>query len=151
MRGLMRVKIATWLLCLAASASATSVLLTNDVVRAEVDPAGALLSLTDLRDGSAHSFADGGWQFTQNFYAEVGYGFVGLGGGVSGQDLIVLVTDFQGDPDALGRRGRALDYSVESSLHMLDLEVGWEWFDFDPWVFRTGIGLAWTLVYVCGC
>ncbi|MEL6179234.1 MAG: hypothetical protein AAFS10_09780 [Myxococcota bacterium] len=82
----------------------------------------------------------GGWQLTRNLYIDAGYGFVGLGGGLTGEDLLILATGFEGTFS--GQEGNT--YDVSCTLHMLDVEVGWEW-DLEPWVMRAAVGAAFTL------
>ena len=62
----------------------------------------------DALKNSAVIRLHGGFQFTENFYGEVGYGWVGLGGSVKGQDVIILVTDYQGEtqPGGYGNQTR---------------------------------------------
>ena len=38
-----------------------------------------------------------------------------------------------------------LSYTIDSTLHMFDLELGWEWSQWTPVSIRTAIGLAWTV------
>ena len=85
-----------------------------------------------------------GYQFTEHFYAEVGYGWVGLGGSVNGSDALILATDFEPRGE-MPQMENALEYAIDSTLHMVNAEVGWEWVDLDPWVFRTALGVAWTV------
>lgn len=87
----------------------------------------------------------GGYQLTENFYTEVGYGWVGLGGSVTGRDVIVLVTDYPGEVPPGGGANQPREYAIDSTLHMVNVEFGWEWTDLEPWIFRTALGVAWTV------
>ena len=70
---------------------------------------------------------------------------------MSGEDVLILISDYPGD--ASGQMGNAtrrrtdenMMYDIDSTLHMLDVELGWEWHNWHPVVIRTAIGLAWTL------
>ncbi|WP_373048815.1 hypothetical protein [Vulgatibacter sp.] len=73
------------------------------------------------------------------FYFEGGYGLVTLGGGTSEAALIALAFGLE-PPDDAGR-----DYDVDATLHMLDAELGWEWWIDDVVSIRTGLGIATTL------
>lgn len=58
------------------------------------------------------------------FYAMVGYGYVGLGGGATAAELIEAATGKQlPTPD----RAQPREVAVHSTLDMVDVEVGWEW------------------------
>jgi len=70
---------------------------------------------------------------------------VGLGGSVTGQDVLMLVTDYPGEVPQKGFGNQTREYSIDSTLHMVNAEFGWEWTDLDPWVFRTALGIAWTV------
>ncbi|MGB0592160.1 MAG: hypothetical protein ACPGU1_20955 [Myxococcota bacterium] len=88
-----------------------------------------------------------GWRPLEEwgFFVEAGYGLVTLGSLVSGGDLVtVLEDDIREllDEDAL----RYVQYDLTSTLHMLDLEVGWRWVLDSGWYFRVGLGVAATLV-----
>lgn len=57
----------------------------------------------------------------RGFYFEAGYGFASLGGGLAGSDALVLAG--VDDEFALAAAG---DYSVDTKLHMLDVEIGYQ-------------------------
>ena len=87
-----------------------------------------------------------GWRPVSDLglYLEAGYGFVTLGSVVAGRDLItVLEEDVRAlvDEEVL----EFARYDVISTLHMLDLEVGWRWVLEDGWYFRVALGFAATI------
>jgi hypothetical protein len=84
-----------------------------------------------------------GWRpiARRGFYFEVGYGLAALGGGVSSADLFAAVTGEALPPMVAARRS----YSVASQLHMIDVEIGWQWFLWKGLSLRTAIGFAGTL------
>ncbi len=65
-----------------------------------------------------------GWRPVRKagFVFEVGYGFVGLGGGLTGTQVLSAVTgyDLSWMPDP------GLDYEAHATLHRLEGSVGWE-------------------------
>ena len=68
-----------------------------------------------------------------------------LGSAVSGRDLVTVLDD---DLRALIDE-QALEfsrYNVTSTLHMLDVELGWRWVLEDGWYFRVALGFAATLL-----
>lgn len=77
-------------------------------------------------------------------YVEAGYGFVTLGSVVAGRDLVTVLDDEIREliDEQVLEYAR---YGVTSSLHMLDLEVGWRWVLEDGWYFRVALGFAATL------
>ena len=85
-----------------------------------------------------------GWRPFRNygFYFEVGYTLVTMGGDVSGEDLIVVATGASPpeNPSASSR-----DYDVGSTLHMIDVEVGWELVFWEHFIVRVAIGVAATV------
>lgn len=74
------------------------------------------------------------------FTVEGGYGLVTLGGGASAATLITAVT---GQPAP--EQADSKTYSVASTLHMLDLEVGWEWVVMKHLFLRAAVGGAFTV------
>jgi hypothetical protein len=75
------------------------------------------------------------------FYFELGYGQAVLGGGVAGRELVLQV---RGKKYAAQVRPDQT-FSLKSTLHQLDAEVGWEWLVLEHFSFRVAIGLASTL------
>ncbi len=76
-------------------------------------------------------------------YFEVGYTLITLGGQMTSEDVLVLAT---GQPSpiggtAAGERG----YDIGSTLHMIDVEVGWELLFWDHFVVRFALGFAGTV------
>ena len=76
------------------------------------------------------------------FYFEVGYGLVTLGGGVEKEDLITVVT---GSPPPRDDPTTDRTYDVTSTLHMLDVEIGWSWDLWEGLALRAAVGFAGTL------
>lgn len=79
------------------------------------------------------------------FYFEVGYALATLGAGVDGRTLYdaALTIDVPGggqDNEFILRR-----YRIDSMLHLLTAEVGWEWVFADAWVVRVGAGMVATI------
>jgi len=88
-----------------------------------------------------------GWRplAKRGWYFEGGYGLVTLGGGITGQEAIVLLTG--GTAPTGGGGGNALlNYDVRSTLHMLDVETGWRWLLWrDRIVLNAALGFAGTV------
>lgn len=89
-------------------------------------------------DDSAVARFDLGWRpwAEHGFYFQLGYRYVTFGGQVEGLQIADLIGE------ELPDRARPYAYQVDASLHMLDLELGWQWFL--PWgiLLRAGTGLA---------
>jgi hypothetical protein len=89
-------------------------------------------------DDSAVTRFDVGWRpwAEHGFYFQLGYRYVTFGGQVEGAQIADLIGV------ELPSRARPYAYQVDASLHMLDLELGWQWFL--PWgiLLRAGTGLA---------
>ncbi|MEZ4407501.1 MAG: hypothetical protein R3A52_13650 [Polyangiales bacterium] len=86
-----------------------------------------------------------GWRpFTRHgFVVMAGYGLVTLGGGASAEALIAGITGRSLPP---GNAGANYTYAVRSTLHMVDVELGWEWlFLRDRPVVGAALGFAGTL------
>lgn len=83
-----------------------------------------------------------GWRPFESLglYAELGYGLVALGGGLSSEEVIAAATGGQPSQGAADR-----NYSIDAMLHMLDAEVGWEFVFWDALVLRASLGVAATL------
>lgn len=78
----------------------------------------------------------------RGFYAEMGYGLVGLGGGSTGAEIIEAAT---GEPVPSSDDGTTREFDVRSRLHLLDLELGWEWTVVRRLRLRAALGGAFTL------
>ncbi len=81
-----------------------------------------------------------GWRFVPDwgFYADVGYGLVTLGGGLSGAELLGIAT---GSAPPVNDQTREFD--VTSTLHLLVIEAGYEWTLLDDHlVIRAAAGFA---------
>lgn len=76
------------------------------------------------------------------FYFEVGYTLVTMGGDVSTEDLIVVATGVE-PPDH--PRAGTYEYDVGSTLHMIDVEVGWELVFWRHFIVRVALGVAATV------
>jgi hypothetical protein len=84
-----------------------------------------------------------GWRpfAARGFYADLGYCLVTLGGGATGDQLIAAAT---GNSPPSGLTGR--QYDIRSTLHMLIVEIGWEWSLWrDRLSLRAAIGGAFTM------
>ena len=81
-----------------------------------------------------------GWRAWRGLYVGAGYGLVGLGGSVAGEDLFTVAT---GTPPPAGEIGGNRKYSVKSMIHMADVEVGWEW-RIRSFAVRSAVGFAYT-------
>lgn len=80
----------------------------------------------------------------RGWYFEGGYGLVTLGGGVTGQEVLVLLTG--AEVPSAGSGMTLLDYDVRSTLHMVDVETGWRWLVWeDRIVLRAALGFAGTV------
>ncbi len=77
----------------------------------------------------------------RGFYFEGGYGLVALGGGATTAELITAVTGKPAPPDVNSSKG----YNVTSLLHMIDLEIGWQWFVWRGLSLRAAAGFAGTV------
>lgn len=82
-----------------------------------------------------------GWQSTSGVYVETGYRLTALGGGTSSEALLAGITDWEMTGEFNGSSG----YNVSSTLHMVDIEIGWSTIIDDRWTFRTALGAAATV------
>jgi hypothetical protein len=84
----------------------------------------------------------GGWRpfKRRGAYFELGYGLIGLGGGLTGQQIIAAATGATPPADSSNSGG----YDVRSILHMVDIELGWQWLVWRGITFRVAIGCALT-------
>jgi len=124
-----------------------------DVINAVVVAAGGYDDATAdvIRSALASSLVwrtHVGWRplAKRGWYVEGGYGLVTLGGGITGQEVLVLLTEGTA-PSEGGPGGRTLlDYDVRSTLHMVDVETGWRWLLWrDRIVLRAALGFAGTV------
>lgn len=76
------------------------------------------------------------------FYFELGYALIALGGDVSTEDLIVVATGI--DPPA-NPSGDSREYDVASTLHMFDIELGWELIFWRHFIVRVALGVGITV------
>jgi hypothetical protein len=84
-----------------------------------------------------------GWRpFSRHgLYGEVGYALVTLGGGATTAELITIATGAQLPPDNGPNQN---GYTVSSTLHMVDVEIGWQWFVWKGLSLRAALGFAGT-------
>ncbi len=76
------------------------------------------------------------------FYVDLGYTLATLGGDVANEGLISAVTG----QEAPGITSLAdEEYAVNSTLHLIGLEVGWQWVIAERWTIRTALGGAFTV------
>ena len=71
----------------------------------------------DTLENSLVARLHAGWDFTENLYGEIGYGYVGLGGGLTGQDVLILITDYDQADLTRGGRFQTSTYDVEYITH----------------------------------
>lgn len=86
--------------------------------------------------------AHGGFRFfpEHGFYADGGYRLVTLGGSSEAAAIVAVAT---GQPVPAGEEERPVD--VASTLHMIDLELGWELHPIDHLIVRPSVGGAFTV------
>ena len=69
----------------------------------------------------------------------LGYGWIGLGGGLTGSQAFAILTgyDFPMPNDFL-------EYDTQAVLHRLEAEADWEWLLKDHWLIRARLGGSYT-------
>jgi hypothetical protein len=77
----------------------------------------------------------------RNLYLEVGYGLAALGGSATAGEVIAAMT---GQPVPPGVGGDST-FDIESTLHMLDVEAGWDLALGHAWRLRVALGGAFTV------
>jgi len=84
-----------------------------------------------------------GWRpvASAGFYVDAGYGLMALTGDASPEEVLVALTGID-PPDEEGALDRR--YEVRSTLHMVDVELGWRWLVGERFTGRLGIGAALT-------
>ena len=75
------------------------------------------------------------------FYFYGGYGLAALGGGLSGAEVLSALTGVNLNAPALANRA----FNVDSTLHMANVEVGWEWMLNQNLALRVSLGGAFTV------
>ena len=80
-------------------------------------------------------FPKAGFQFG------AGYGFLGLGGGITGSDLLSILTGYE-IPDFVDGY---FDYRAQAALHRLEAALGWEWAIKEHVKIRLDLGFSYTL------
>lgn len=80
-----------------------------------------------------------GWRPWRGLYVEIGYGVTFLGGGVTGETILALTTGTK-PPQGSGAASR--NYDARLTLHMLDVEIGYELF-----FFKRRLALRFSLGY----
>lgn len=78
-------------------------------------------------------FPDSGFNF------ETGYSLAALGGGLSGVDAVEAVAGI-----TVKDKGQH-SFDVQSTLHLVDVSIGWEWVFKPSWVLRADLGAAFTV------
>ncbi len=76
------------------------------------------------------------------FVIDAGYGLVTLGGSATASELLAATTG-QAPPE--GDPGSSRNFSLGSTLHMLDVEFGWEWLILERLHLRAALGGAFTV------
>jgi hypothetical protein len=79
-------------------------------------------------------FRDLGFQF------ELGYGRIGLGGGLTGAEVIEAYTGY----DLEDVMGKGYELTAAADMHRLDLSVGWEHVIARHFLIRWDVGGSWT-------
>jgi hypothetical protein len=102
---------------------------TAQVVSAALDP-----SFVWRIQAGWRPLPDWGWTI------DAGYGLVTLGGDVSGAELLGLVLGTTPPMQASNR-----NFLVDSTLHLILIDTGYQWQFFDAWSVRAGLGFAGTL------
>jgi hypothetical protein len=89
--------------------------------------------------GSMVTRAHLGWRpFAESgFYGDVGYALVFLGGSVSSGQLVSALAGRIGNFDPGS-------YAISATLHMVDVEIGWEWLLAERLYLRAGVGASLT-------
>lgn len=82
-------------------------------------------------------FADYGLAF------DAGYTLAALGGGLTGGALLAAVIGQEPPEPPGGASDRS--YSVASALHLIDVEIGWEWFVWEGLWLRAALGGSFTV------
>ena len=85
-----------------------------------------------------------GWQpwEERGFYFELGYTLATLGGGTTTEQILADATGLEPDDRS---RSHSRAYQIDSTLHLIDVELGWEWVFDDTWTLRTALGYAGTV------
>jgi hypothetical protein len=81
-----------------------------------------------------------GWIADFGLYIDAGYTLATLGGGSSVEEIIVGIVGRE--PPS---RGAEREYDIESTLHMLDVEIGWKGVFWDAFVVRAALGFSGTI------
>lgn len=86
-----------------------------------------------------------GWSPFQTFgpYAEVGYGFVSLGGSATTGEVLAQIIDRPLPPSAVATVPET--FTVDAVLHQVDVEIGWDIPMSRQLELRAGIGAAITI------
>lgn len=73
------------------------------------------------------------------FYVDGGYTVMTLGGGVQGETLVSATGG------SISESGAEREYDIDSTVHTLSLEIGYEWLFGDAWTFRLSLGAVTTI------
>ena len=132
----------------------------NSIVRAFV-PTYTEETATLVEDTIQNSLVwriHGGWRplKSKGFYTHIGYTFVGLGGGSTARSLLEGITGQSfNDTSMRGERARTesdepITIDADATLHLFDIEVGWEWrlssqeAQGGTWTMRAALGWSYT-------
>ena len=77
----------------------------------------------------------------QGFQFELGYGWIGLGGGLTGADIIEVTTGY----DLAAFLGDSYPFAATASLHRVEASFGWEHVFGGHFLFRWDLGASYTL------
>ncbi len=106
------------------------------------DDTTALLIDTALQNALIARFHLGWRPFPKlGFQFELGYGFAGLGGGLSGSDAISAVTG----EDLPEESDEPYTFLVKAAAHQFDVTLGWEWTIKRHFLIRADLGGVFTL------
>ena len=94
-------------------------------------------------DGAAVARVHLGWRPfpAHGFFAEAGYGWIGLGGGVTAADVIYADTGY----DLSDYLGDALPFDASADLHRAEVALGWELVFVEHLLVRFDLGYSYTV------
>lgn len=73
------------------------------------------------------------------FFLSGGYGFLGLGGGLTGSQAFAILTGYD-----IPIPGGYLEYDIHASLHRAEFLLGWEWILKEHLLIRSELGASYT-------
>ena len=77
-------------------------------------------------------------------YVHGGYTYVRLGGAVTGAELLEAALAIDVEEGDTSQMRVADEVEIDSALHMIDAELGWEWWPATRLSIRLGVGLSYT-------